>query len=272
MKSEIAILDFGSQYTHLITRRIRELGVKAHIYPTNTSATKLGSAFGLILSGGPRSLIKEPHIKFDKNIFNLQVPILGLCYGHQLLADYFGGDVKSDRAREYGLAEIKISDSPIFLKLPLKTSVWMSHGDHVDKLPKGFQQIAMTDNRSIAAMQNLEQRIYGFQFHPEVTHTEFGQKMLSNFVFNICRAQKNWTNKSMLAELIKQIKIDAGSKKVFQLISGGVDSAVSFALLQKALGSKRVAGLYIDNGFMRLQETGAIKRAFTKAGFNNITF
>lgn len=269
-KNEIAILDFGSQYTHLIARRVRELGVVSHIYPNDVSAKKLKNVVGIILSGGPRSLVRDPRLKFDKNIFNLNLPVLGLCYGHQLLADLHGGKVESGQAREYGLAKLEVSNAPIFSGIKKFSSVWMSHGDHVSKLPTGFKQIAKSTSESIAAMYNPDKNFYGFQFHPEVAHSAEGKKMLSNFVFNICNAQTNWNTSLMLKQIEQDIVNQAGDKNVFLLVSGGVDSAVCFALLEKVLGKKRVFGLHIDSGTMRLNETKKISAALKKLGFDNL--
>ncbi|TAN32702.1 glutamine-hydrolyzing GMP synthase [Patescibacteria group bacterium] len=267
-KSEIAILDFGSQYTHLIARRVRELGVISRIYPNNVKAERLKNACGIILSGGPRSLVRDARLPFDKKIFTLSAPILGLCYGHQLMADFFGGRVESGKAREYGLAKLSVSASPIFSGVSKNTVVWMSHGDHVDKLPFGFTPIASTGNRSVAAMQNLSKKFFGFQFHPEVNHTKEGKKILANFILNICGAEKNWTTETMLDQIEKNIKKEAGGKNVFLLVSGGVDSTVCFALLRKVLGEKRVFGLHIDSGLMRLDETKKIIAALKRLGDN----
>ncbi len=270
MKNEIAILDFGSQYTHLIARRIRELGVISHIYPNNVPAKKLINAVGIILSGGPRSIVNQPKLAYDPKIFELNIPILGHCYGHQLLADHFGGKVISGKAREYGLAKLKIVVSPIFENVKPITNVWMSHGDHVDQLPSGFKQIGTTGNDSIAAMANEQQKIYGFQFHPEVHHTEQGKIILANFVFNICKATKNWTTEKMLQEIQTNIKKQVGNKNVFLLISGGVDSTVCFALLEKTLGKNRVYGLHVDHGMMRLNETNLVKKSLAKIGLTDL--
>ncbi|MFA6486195.1 MAG: glutamine-hydrolyzing GMP synthase [Candidatus Magasanikbacteria bacterium] len=269
-KNEIAILDFGSQYTHLIGRRVRELGVISHIYPNDISADKLRNAVGIILSGGPRSVVRDAKLAYDKKIFELGLPILGLCYGHQLMAYHFGGSVGSGQAREYGEAKMSVSPAPIFRGVPKKTTVWMSHGDHVGKLPDGFSQIATTGNDSIAAMYSSSKNFYGFQFHPEVNHTKAGKIMLANFVLNICKARKNWTTATMLAEIEKSIKTEAGNKNVFLLVSGGVDSSVCFALLEKVLGKKRVFGLHVDSGMMRRNESKLIKKALNKAGFDNL--
>lgn len=268
--NEIAILDFGSQYTHLIARRIRELGVVSHIYSNDIPADKLVNAKGIILSGGPRSLVRDPRLQFDPKLFELGLPILGLCYGHQLMADLFGGKVESGGAREYGLASLQISNSPIFKNTKKKSTVWMSHGDHVSKLPKGFNQIATSENESIAAMHNLTKNFYGFQFHPEVAHSKEGKKMLSNFVFDICKSEKNWNTSLMLKQIEQVILKQAENKKVFLLVSGGVDSAVCFALLEKVLGKERVYGLHIDSGMMRKDETKKISIALKKLGYNNL--
>ena len=269
-KNEIAILDFGSQYTHLIARRVRELGVVSHIYPNDISAKKLKNASGIILSGGPRSLVRDPRLKIDKNIFDLNLPILGLCYGHQLLADLYGGKVESGQAREYGLAKLEVTSAPIFSGVKKTSNVWMSHGDHVSKLPNGFKQIAKSASESIAAMYNPNKNFYGFQFHPEVAHSAEGKKMISNFVFNICQAKKNWNTSLMLKQIEQDIIAQAENKNVFLLVSGGVDSAVCFALLEKVLGKKRVFGLHIDSGTMRLNETKKISLALKKLGFDNL--
>ena len=269
-KNEIAILDFGSQYTHLIARRVRELGVVSHIYPNDISAKKLKNASGIILSGGPRSLVRDPRLKIDKNIFDLNLPILGLCYGHQLLADMYGGKVESGQAREYGLAKLEVVSAPIFSGVKKTSNVWMSHGDHVSKLPNGFKQIAKSASESIAAMYHPAKNFYGFQFHPEVAHSAEGKKMLSNFVFDICQAKKNWNTSLMLKQIEQDIISQAENKNVFLLVSGGVDSAVCFALLEKVLGKKRVFGLHIDSGTMRLNETKKISNALKKLGFNNL--
>ncbi len=269
-KNEIAILDFGSQYTHLIARRVRELGVVSHIYPNDISASKLKNAKGVILSGGPRSLVRDPRLKIDKKIFSLGLPILGLCYGHQMLADFFGGKVESGQAREYGLANLKVESSPIFAGVKKNSKVWMSHGDHVSKLPKGFKQIAGSNSESIAAMYNADKKFYGFQFHPEVAHSQEGKKMLNNFIFNICALKKNWDTNLMLDAIEKEVIQAAQGKNVFLLVSGGVDSAVCFALLEKVLGKKRVFGLHIDSGTMRLGETKKISAALKKLSFDNL--
>ncbi|OGH70331.1 MAG: hypothetical protein A3C90_01100 [Candidatus Magasanikbacteria bacterium RIFCSPHIGHO2_02_FULL_51_14] len=281
--AHIAILDFGSQYTHLIARRIRELGVKSRIYPNETEIGQFGnSAIGIILSGGPRSVAREPALSHDPAIFQSGIPILGLCYGHQLIARHFGGIVASGIAREYGLAQLSIfnisaqggsvavEQYSIFKNISSCTNVWMSHGDHVETLPPGFTKIATTGNNSVAAMSQEEKKIYGFQFHPEVRHTTDGGQMLSNFVFNICGAEVNWTSDSMMEEIQKDIRRSAGDKNVFLLVSGGVDSTVCFALLEKTLDKNRVYGLHVDNGLMRLNESASIRTALKTIGLDDL--
>ncbi len=272
---EVAILDFGSQYTHLIARRVRELGVHSCIYPTDVPMKLLKNASAIILSGGPRSVVNQPMLPYDPNLFSLPVPILGLCYGHQLMAKHFGGRVSSGVAREYGLATIQpTADSrqptALFRGVNRETIVWMSHGDHVEKLPPGFFQIATTGNKSIAAMADEKNERYGFQFHPEVVHTTEGRTMLKNFLFGIAHLKKTWTTKQQLHEIEASIRSEAKGKNVFLLVSGGVDSTVCFALLEKILGKQRVYGLLVDTGFMRQDETRKIRIALAKAGFPNL--
>ncbi|MDQ1283878.1 MAG: hypothetical protein QG620_226 [Patescibacteria group bacterium] len=269
----IAILDFGSQYTHLIARTIREQNVLAKIYSNGAAAAELKkeNVIGIILSGGPQSVYDEDSIRIDQNIFEMGVPILGLCYGHQLIGQMLGGEVKPGKTREFGWAELSVrGESAIFKNVSRKTQVWMSHGDAVAKAPEGFQIIGATADCPVTAMADEKKKIYGFQFHPEVAHTEEGVKMLSNFVLDICGAEKNWKADNLLADLEEKIRSQAGKKKVFILCSGGVDSNVAFALLTKALGKDRVWGLYIDTGFMRSKESEEIQAGFKKVDFDNI--
>ncbi|OGH58839.1 MAG: hypothetical protein A2725_03755 [Candidatus Magasanikbacteria bacterium RIFCSPHIGHO2_01_FULL_33_34] len=268
--NEIAILDFGSQYTHLIARRIREIGVISHIYPNDTKAEKLTNAVGIILSGGPKSVTSSEKLEYDTNIFKQNKPILGLCYGHQLIAQHFGSEISSGKIREYGIASLKISDSPIFNNIKKQTTVWMSHGDNVEKLPKNFKQIGTTGNNSITAMSLSEKNIYSFQFHPEVNHSIDGKTMLENFVLNICNAEKNWNTNDMLLQIQENIRKEAKNKKIFLLISGGVDSTICFTLLEKTLGKDKVYGFHIDHGFMRLNESEQVKEALTNIGLDDL--
>lgn len=268
---EIAILDFGSQYTHLIARRVRELGVMARLYHNDITASQLKNAVGLILSGGPKSVRDASRLNYDPKLFALGVPILGICYGHQLIADWFGGQIATGQAREYGLATIKLKSSPLFPKLKNpNTVVWMSHGDHVARQPAGFKSIASTTGDPLTALADAKRKIYGLQFHPEVTHTKQGKQILKKFIFNICRADKNWTTGQRLAQIQAEIKKQAGDKNVFLLISGGVDSTVCFTLLKKILGKNRVYGLHIDHGLMRLNESQTIIQALKKIGLTDL--
>jgi len=273
MIKHIAILDFGSQYTHLIARRIRELNVLAKIYPANIRANKLVSPniLGIIVSGGPQSVYDKNSAKIDSKILELKKPILGLCYGHQLITHSLGGEVKPGKTKEYGKAELEVKLKADILKnIEKKTTVWMSHGDTVAKMPSGFKKIALTGDCAIAGMADKKRQIYGLQFHPEVHHTKEGTQMIENFIFKICKAEKNWSITNLVDNLIQKVQRQAKGKKVFVLVSGGVDSSVAFALLTRALGKARVLGLYIDTGFMRLNESVAIKEKLTKAGFDNL--
>jgi len=216
MKPQIAILDFGSQYTHLIARRIRQLGVLAKIYSPDKEIKTLPEVKGIILSGGPQSVYDSSAIKCNKKIFDLNIPILGLCYGHQLLAHLLGGKVKKGRRQEYGLAQVMVKKQNKFFKSFGGTQqAWMSHGDSVVRLPKGFLLFGKTLDCPIAAMGNIEKNIYGLQFHPEVTHTKHGIKILNNFIFDICKCNKDWSLESYLTELTHSIKKLVGTKLVF---------------------------------------------------------
>lgn len=268
----VAILDFGSQYTHLISRNIREFEVLSKIYPHDVSARelKINQAVGIIISGGPQSVYDKSAISVDPEIFNLGVPILGLCYGHQLIAHMLGGKVKPGKIREYGSADLEVlSSTRILAGIGKKNPVWMSHGDSVKVAPAGFSVIGKTKDCPVTAMADEKKNIFGFQFHPEVAHTKNGSKILDNFI-SICKIKKNWKVENLIDSLILSIKKQAGRRKVLVLVSGGVDSSVAFALLTKALGSKKVLGLYIDTGFMRQNESEEILDGFKKAGFKNI--
>jgi GMP synthase (glutamine-hydrolysing) len=270
-RPQIAIIDFGSQYTHLITRRIRQLGVLAVIYHPNVSLQELEGVKGIILSGGPKSVHDHTAVKYNRQFFSLNVPMLGVCYGHQLLADHFGGLVKPGNTKEYGFAKLKINNNKSFFKnIPKQSKVWMSHGDSVKKLPAGFSAIAETIDCQVAAMANDDKKIYGVQFHPEVAHSEFGLQMISNFIFDICQCKKDWSLDQYWQEVIFKVKQAVGDKNVFLLVSGGVDSTVCFALLEKVLGKKRVLGVHIDNGFMRAGESAWVKKELAKAGFDDL--
>jgi len=269
--SQIAIIDFGSQYTHLITRRIRQLGVLAKIYLPTVSVAELKGVKGLILSGGPKSVWDKTAIKYNPKLFSLGVPILGLCYGHQLIAQHFGGEVKPGKTKEYGFAVLNlVKVSQLVGGLKKQSKIWMSHGDSVLKLPKGFLTLGKTFDCPVAAMADEKRKIYGLQFHPEVAHTAEGLLILKNFVFGICHCQKDWSPELYFTQIVKKVKANVGRRKVFLLVSGGVDSTVCFAILQRILGKNRVFSLHIDSGSMRLNESAQVKAALAKAGFDNL--
>lgn len=270
-RDTIAILDYGSQYAHLIANRIRRMGVYAEIFDTEVSAEQLKGYKGIILSGGPNDVTNpnSPHV--DSEIFALGIPMLGICYGHQLMAHALGGVVKSGTTSEYGRAVVDIIEQGVLLKgLQSQEEVWMSHGDSVHAVPRGFKILAQTADCPVSAMENTEKNFYGVQFHPEVSHTLHGMQILENFVFGICKSHKSWSMDVYVTELQQQIKEKVGDKKVFLLVSGGVDSVVTFALLEKTLGKDRVYGLHIDTGFMRKDETSLIMTALREAGFDNL--
>lgn len=272
--SYIAVIDFGSQFAHLIARRIRQHGVLAKIFTPDTPTHLYADAKGIIISGGPKSTIAKDSIPYDPGIFKTGVPILGLCYGHQLIANHFGGKVEKGKTKEYGKADVTIGDhSDIFQRLGSVERVWMSHWDVVTRVPEGFAVIASTHDCPIAAMRDRKRHIWSFQFHIEVHHTTHGMKMLENFLFRICNIRADWKIEQIEHEIIADIrKLVGRKKKVFMLVSGGVDSTVAFMLLEKALGRRRVYGLHIDNGFMRLRESIDVLAGLKKAGFGNIHF
>jgi GMP synthase (glutamine-hydrolysing) len=273
----IAVLDAGGQYCHLLARRVRELGVQSHVLPIDTTASQLAGISGIIISGGPRSVTEENSPRIHASILSMGVPVLGICYGHQLLAATMpGGVVKPSYSREYGLAKLNLkkdTQSPLFSGIPEASSVWVSHGDSVERLPDGFQTLGATDDCAVAAMGDAGQKIFGVQFHPEVTHSEYGQRVLENFVRNVCRCDTSWKPSS--AETIEAIKTDIRasvrpSQRVLFFVSGGVDSTVAYKLCQDALGPERVHGVYVDTGFMRKDESVDVMTAFDNAGFKNI--
>lgn len=270
----IAILDFGSQYTHLIARRIRELGVYSEIFPHDTPAEALRSARGIILSGGPQS-VRKSALRPDPGIFTLDIPVLGLCFGHQLLAEHFGGTLHESKEREYGEARIALGadaagHSALLKGLKAEETVWMSHGDSVEQVPKGFTVLARTPDCPVAAMEHTKKRLYGLQFHPEVTHTENGMTILENFALRIAGAERSWSAERREKMLMEKVREDTGGRSVFLLVSGGVDSTVSFALLTTVLGKERVRGMLVDTGLMRLGEVREITKQFKELGYENV--
>jgi len=268
----IAVLDFGGQYAHLIANRIRKLGVFTRIFLPDCSVEQLSNVKGIIFSGGPTSVYSPEAPQFNEDILNANVPILGICYGHQLIAQSLGGKVSPGKINEYGISDMQIakSDSPLLKNIPTKNRAWMSHGDQVSKLPNGFRVVASTNDCEFAAVENSERKIYGIQFHPEVKHTEYGDTLLGNFVLDICGCEKSWNTKSYLPQISEKILEMVEEKKVFLLVSGGVDSTVAFVLLNRILGNERVLGLHIDNGMMRLSESNSVLNYFNEEGMENL--
>ena len=270
---KIVVLDFGGQYAHLIANRIRRMGVLAEILnPQNLvdSATELKNFSGIILSGGPQSVLEKDAPTIDSAIFESKKPVLGICYGLQLLVHSLGGKVKKAGGGEFGKSKLKIlAKSKLFTDIPKTSVAWMSHGDEVVKLPVGFEKVASTEDCEFAAIEDSAKQIFGTQFHPEVVHTKFGEKILKNFL-KITGAKKGWTMDQFLKTEISRIKKQVGKRKVFMLVSGGVDSAVGFALLEKALGKKNVFGLMIDTGLLRKNEAEEVHKSLEKAGFKNL--
>ncbi len=270
----IVIIDFGAQYNQLIARRVRESHVYCQIEPPTVSIDHIKdlNPEGIILSGGPSSIYEKNSPKVDTGIFQLGVPILGICYGMHFMADALGGSVKRARKREYGFAQLTVSEHQnLFKGIPLRTTCWMSHGDSILKLPKGFKPIASTENTPIAACANTTNLFFGLQFHPEVEHTPHGTKMIQNFLFHICRCKRSWTMKSFADESISKIKNVVGSHKIILGLSGGVDSSVTAVLINKAVG-KNLTCIFIDNGLLRLNEADKLKKTFQKHFNLNIRF
>ena len=243
--NKILIIDFGSQFTQLIARRIRELGVFSEIISHKKIKLKDidQTVKGIILSGGPLNVYQINKYSFDKKIINLDVPILGICFGHQILIKTeLGGKVKQSKHREFGLANIFKKNESLLIKnffnKQKSKKVWMSHADQVSRLPKNFKVIASSTNSKFAIVENKLKRFYGIQFHPEVTHTENGKKLISNFIFLICKIKRNWSSKDQKIQLIKEVKDQVGTEKVICALSGGVDSSVVAQLLNKAIGKK----------------------------------
>lgn len=273
MTDKIIVLDFGSQYNQLIARRIREMGVYSALLPHTIKASEIKAMEGIkgiVFSGGPKSVYDDDAFKVDEEIFNLGLPILGICYGMQLTAKYFKGEILSSPKREYGKMNILIEDKSLLFKdLYDEEEVWMSHGDHVAKIPQGFKLLAKSQNGLVASIANEEKKIYCVQFHPEVRHTVNGNKMLHNFVFEICHANNNWSMKNYLDMQIEQIRKTVKDKKVLCGLSGGVDSTVVAVLLHKAIGHNLTC-MCIDHGLLRQNEGDEVMAACKKFDMNVI--
>ena len=270
-RSKIVVLDFGSQYAHLIAKRFRMLGYYSEIALPSTDISVFENCKGIVFSGGPSSVYDEKVPEFNSEILNLDIPILGLCYGHYIVQLGYNGKVGKQETGEFGFATLNINEklkSPLFEGIEHQQQVWMSHQDGVLKLGDGFEVLGSTKDCKYAATQNLEKKRFSLQFHCEVKDTPCGERIFQNFA-NYCGMEKNWDHETVLQIILENIKKDAGDKNVLLFLSGGVDSTITFALLNKALGQKRVLGLHIDNGFMRKNESAEVVAAYKKFGFTN---
>ena len=267
--NKILIIDFGSQFTQLIARRIRESGVYSEIISHKKVKNKNidNSIKGIILSGGPLNVYQINKYSFDKRIIENQIPVLGICFGHQILSKLNGGRVKQSKYREFGLANIHKKRESILIKNFFNkkniNKVWMSHADQVSKLPKNFNVIASSQNSKFAIIENKKKNFYGVQFHPEVTHTENGKKLINNFIFLICKIKRNWSSKDQKIKLIKDVQNLVGKNKVICALSGGVDSSVVAQLLNKAIG-KKLFCIFVNTGLLRKNEEIQVVKTFKK--------
>ena len=275
MKNGILIIDYGSQYTQLITRRIRELKVYSQIVSYDKINDKILSKLnpcGIILSGGPNSALEKNSPNLSKKIFAVNKPILGICYGMQILCKYFGGEIAKSKKREYGNSSIKILNKsdiiPKKWKINSNQSVWMSHGDHVKKIPKGFSLISSSNNKIISIIQNNNKKIYGLQFHPEVEHTKNGFELIKQFVYSICKAKNNWKLDDFISKKTKEIKKIVKKDNVICALSGGVDSSVTAYLIHKSI-KKQLFCIFVDHGLLREGESQEINLFFKEKFYKN---
>jgi GMP synthase (glutamine-hydrolysing) len=268
----VVVLDFGGQYNQLITRRIREMHVYSELLPYSTSAETLRQmgVKGIVFSGGPNSVYAEHAPRVDQEIYNLGVPILGICYGMQLIAHDFHAKVERASVREYGKAELHVRDqSGVFQGLPVTQQVWMSHSDLVLEPPAGFSVDASTDHAPVAAMSNREKGLYCVQFHPEVNHSEFGEEILHNFLYRVCGCTGNWKMSSYIDEAIAAIRNQVGDKKVLCALSGGVDSSVAAVLVHRAIGDNLTC-MFVDHGLLRKHEADLVMQTFAEGFHMNV--
>jgi GMP synthase (glutamine-hydrolysing) len=267
VREQIVILDFGSQYTQVIARRVREFNVFSTIMRPNTRAAEIDALApnGIILSGGPMSVYQKDAPMPDPGIFTLGIPILGICYGMQVMSHLLDGKVAKGQKREYGRAELDVivPSCPLFTNLDARQTVWMSHGDKLTQLPRGFESIARSSNSPFAAMECRERNLFGLQFHPEVVHTPHGREILKNFMFRVCGCQGLWTMVSFIERSVKEMRATVGSDRVILGLSGGVDSSVAAALIHKAVGNQ-LAPIFVDNGLLRKGERESVERVFGK--------
>jgi GMP synthase (glutamine-hydrolysing) len=268
MNEQIVILDFGSQYTQVIARRVRECNVYSTIIHFNTPAAKIAAMkpSGIILSGGPSSVYAPDAPLPDKTIFELGVPVLGICFGVQLFAQFLGGKVEKGLKREYGKGTLTIKDKScaLFNKLPANLQVWNSHGDKLTKIPNGFKPVAVTENSEFAAIENRAKKFFGLQFHPEVVHTPRGKEIIANFVHGVCGCGKSWTMRNYVDQAVEEIRAQVGTEHVVLGLSGGVDSSVAAALLHKAIGDQLTC-IFVNNGVLRAREAEVVQNIFARS-------
>ena len=252
MPQTIIVLDFGSQYTQVIARRIREANVYSKVLPFNTKIGDIKKLrpVGIVLSGGPASVLAKGSPKPKAEIFSLGIPILGICYGLQLMGKMLGGEVKNSNHREYGRGKLKVLRKGLLFKdLPTQLTVWNSHGDCLVKMPKGFKALAQTENSNFASIEDSTRKFYGLQFHPEVEHSEKGNEIIRNFLVTICKCKCDWDMEDFTQSAIDEIKNKVGNKKVILGLSGGVDSSVAAALIHRAIGDQLTC-IFVDNGLL----------------------
>ena len=275
---KVLIIDFGSQFTQLIARRIRELGVYSEIIShkkINNLEKLKKNVRGLVLSGGPLNVYENKKVNFNKKLLSLNIPILGICFGHQIISKELGGRVKKSKFREFGLAKIKKKNNSNltrnFFNKKGSNVVWMSHADQVSKLPKGFKVIASSENSKLTIIENAKKKMYGIQFHPEVTHTQKGKIILRNFIFSICKFKKNWSFKQQKQKLIQEVRNQVGNSKVICALSGGVDSSVVAKLLDTAIG-KNLTCIFVNTGLLRKNEENQVINTFKKRFKINLVY
>ena len=260
----ILVIDFGGQYNQLITRRVREAGIYSELISSKTTISEIRerNPIGIILTGGPNSVYDENSMTISEEIFNLGIPVLGICYGHQLMTHKLGGQVKTGTIKEYGKTDIEFDvKSTLFQGLDEKSTVWMSHQDEVVAVPEGFSVVATTRDCKVAAMENNERKLYGLQFHPEVKHSVLGEEILSNFIHKACQGERTWEMKDFGEQKIEEIRKVANGKKVLCALSGGVDSSVAAVLVHKAIGDDLTC-IFVDHGLLRKNEGDDVERIF----------
>jgi len=274
---KIIVVDFGSQFTQLIARRVRELGVYSEIinHKKSNKLKNLSNIKGIILSGGPLNVYQKNKVKFNKNLLNKEVPVLGICFGHQIISKELGGKVKKSKDREFGLAKVKKKSysklTKNFFNKNGENNVWMSHADEVIRVPKNFKVIGSSVNSKLCMIENKKDNFYGIQFHPEVTHTDKGIIILKNFIFSICKTKKNWSSKYQKEKLIKEVKNLVGNSKVICALSGGVDSSVVAKLIYSAIG-KNLTCVFVNTGLLRKNEETQVVKTFKKRFKMNLVY